>query len=251
MHRAVWAAGVADAASAFAYVNHMVADHAWQLARPVGKHMRVLDLGCGVGGTLFDIQRDLLSHGVQIEGVGISISSTQIQIAEGTARQRNLPIHFVEANFLELPFSAQFDLAIGIESFIHAPDPAALYTATAAALRPGGRLIVCDDFLRNTPGDDVLEQAFRRGWLAAGLLTQAQAHSYAQAAGLGLLEQRNLTPDLRLLRWPTPLVRTLLGAGLGLPLEWALMQNFVGGLALQHGLAQAVFGYYWNVFVKQ
>lgn len=250
MHRAVWAPGVTTMDAALGYVNGLVAQQARQLVQQQDDALRVLDLGCGIGGTLFDLYQNLLCDGRQVEATGISISARQLQIAQSTARNRRLPIRFVEANFLKLPFDMHFDLAIGIESFVHASDPAALYSAAAGVLRPGGRLIVCDDFLCAHSSDVLLEAAFRRGWLAAGLGSVEQAMAYAQAAGLNLLEQRDLTPDLRLLDWPAMLVRPLLKAGLGLPLRWALMQNFVGGLALQHGLGQGVFRYEWLVFEK-
>ncbi len=250
MHRAVWAAGVPDIDAALRYVNHRIAQLARKHAPQTGAALRILDLGCGVGGTLFDLHKQLYADGIQLDGLGVSISQAQVRIAQRMAYTRHVPLHFVEANFLELPFTADFDLVIGIESFVHASNPAALYAAAAAVLRPSGRLVICDDFLCDNSADQVLKQAFQRGWLAAGLVTAEQAIHHAQAAGLHLIEQHDLTPDLHLLHWPDVFVRALLHVGLHLPLEWTLMQNFVGGLALQHGLMQGVFAYRWMVFER-
>ena len=39
------------------------------------------------------------------------------------------------------------DLAFAIESFVHSPDGPRFFRSAARALRPGGKLIICDDFL--------------------------------------------------------------------------------------------------------
>jgi ubiquinone/menaquinone biosynthesis C-methylase UbiE len=258
IHRAVWAPGVASPAQALMYINTLVRDAVASYAAGRGApSLRVLDLGCGVGGVLCDLVGSAIH---QLRGVGVSISPTQIRIARAHAVALGLAERctFMEANYLSLPFGPAFDVAFAIESLVHAPDLSRALGEAARALLPGGRLLICDDFLRagaprGTGGADpvLLEAAFRRGWHAPALTTVAGLVERAARFGLDLVEQRDLTPDLRLLRLPSPAVAATLRAGLRVSAGWSFTQSLVGGLALQHGLGQGIFGYHWLAFEKR
>lgn len=249
VHRAVWAPGVATTEQALHYLHD-------ELAAMINRHIptgpvQLLDLGCGVGGTLFYLARQ---HGERLRGVGVSISPTQVALARRTARTMGLDqqCRFLEADYLALPLRQHFDIAVAIESLVHAPDLPLVFQQAAAILKPGGRLIVCDDMLNDAALAHApwLVAAFQRGWHAPSASTQASYHAAAQAAGFRLHEQRDLTPDLRLLNLPTALVRRVLTMGAHVPAAWSFTQSLVGGLALQHGLRHGLIHYRWLVFVQ-
>jgi ubiquinone/menaquinone biosynthesis C-methylase UbiE len=258
IHRAVWAPGVTTEREALTYINQcVVRSIAANTARCRATPVRVLDVGCGVGGMLCHLVRH---SPVTVSGVGVSISPGQVKAARRYASAQGLGERctFLEGNYLALPFRETFDVAVAIESLVHAPDLARAFREAALVLRPGGRLIICDDTLQVEataetahPQAPLLAAAFRRGWYAPALATLETIVSYAEHAGLTLIEQCDLTPDLRLLQLPELVVDALLRVGIRLPADWAFTQSLVGGLALQHGLRHGVFRYRWLVFEKR
>jgi SAM-dependent methyltransferase len=102
---------------------------------------RVLDAGCGYGGTAFDLYPKIRGH-----WLGITLSRVQKARAASEAMRRGLGhrIHFRTASYDE-PFAQQFDLAIAIESLVHSVSPAATVANLAAALSPGGYFVMVDD----------------------------------------------------------------------------------------------------------
>ncbi len=248
IHRSVWAEGVKTLPEALTYVNGLIGQAI--AARMGDGPMRLLDLGCGVGGSLFHLARTMSAPFL---GVGVTISPTQCRLAFQTAQARGVDDRcaFVEASFPQLPFAGTFDVCYAVESLIHAPDLGLAFREAARVLKPGGTLLVCDDFLMGEPGGTpAWLVAFRRGWHANSALPLARAISLAEAAGLSLTYKRNLTPDLRLVRLPGRLVEVALRIGNGLPEDWAFIQGQIGGLALQHGLGRGLIGYHWLEFKK-
>lgn len=258
IHRALWADGVTTQAQALHYINDLIrttiAEHAAQRPLP---HVQVLDLGCGVGGTLIH----LVQHGpFPMRGLGVSISPTQVRLATQRAAALHLGEHctFVEADFMHLPCAPRFDFAVAIEALVHAPDPARVLAQAAAALRPGGYLLICDDFLADAPVPNQLHEyadewirTFRRGWHANGLMSRSDAVALAQQAGLQLIGERNLTPDLRLAQLPVPLGQPLFQIERRLPHGSAFVDSMAGGLALQYCLRFGIINYCWLVFRKE
>lgn len=231
IHRRVWAPGVKDAGAAAEYVHKV-------LAQAIGEEARdVLDLGCGVGATSL-----WLAETLGVKTTGVTISEVQCALAEEAARRRGLEARcrFLHADFMRLhaavPAEA-FDAAFAIEAFIHAPDAGAFFAEAARALRPGGRLFVCDDFLtgRAPQGDRALARV-RRGWHANSLLTPELAVELAAEHGLELMSDRDLTPYLKL--QPRLLLEVLAVTGdvaAALPGLGAngVVHNWVGGTGLQ------------------
>ncbi len=136
IHRAIWAEGVADLESALNYSGQLILNEirAYERERPAYP-LTVLDLGCGVGGSLFYLARHLPPP---TRLVGLTLSPTQAQWAGQSARRLGLESSsvFVEGDFLNLPVSTSVDAAFAIEAFAHAPDPARFFEQVA---RPQAR----------------------------------------------------------------------------------------------------------------
>lgn len=258
IHRAIWAPGVTTTAQALSYINDLVGATIAQLIPSYpDEDCHILDLGCGVGGTVFHLAQSLAG---KAQYLGISITPVQVRLAQATAIATNLQerCYFAEADYLHLPCTSHFDCAYAVESLIHAPDPAQAFKEAAAALKPGGYLLICDDFLSDAADPAHSHSSaqfwltsFRRGWYANGLLSHTEALELAQQAGLQLITTQDLTPDLHLLPLPFWIGNLVLQLGRLIPLGWALPQSLViGGLALQYCLRIGLLKYQWIVFQK-
>ncbi len=241
LHRAVWAPGVDDAEAAFHYVEDRLLAHLRE--SPVrGRPAHVVDLGCGVGGSLCHLARRL-----PILGTGLTLSPVQVRHAERRIRDAGLSdrVRCLEADYCEPPDLPPADLAFAIESLAHGPDPARFLAACARLVRPGGLLAICDDFLR--PADSTAARRmvtrFRRGWRLNTLLHPRELRVLAERAGFEHLSTDDLTPHLRLGR-PRDRLAALFVAVCGwLPLDRTRFGHLVGGTALQTCLAKGWIGY--------
>jgi len=225
IHRELWGPGVRTRAQAVDHAHELVLGELPAQAR------RVLDLGSGVGSTALYLARRRA-----VEVVGVSLSPTQVSRADAFAAQSGPlrgGVRFLAGDFTALPEGlGEFDLALAIESFVHA-DPASTFLAEAArVLRPGGVLVVIDDVRVGDPEDPRYDDV-RSGWHAATLVSVAEAAALADAAGLDLVESLDLSsyqrlgrPRDRLIRAAQPVLRRLRRRSV-----WA--DSLVGGDALQ------------------
>jgi len=229
IHRAIWAPGVSNREEAFLYLNRLVANAIRPLLGADPQQTRLIDLGCGVGGTATFIANEL-----GIRATGISISETQVAIASerihNTALQQR--VDFLRANFDSLPQLGQADALCAIESFVHTRDANEFFAQAAVILKPKGRLIICDDFLgENIPKRGLRCVArFKKGWQLNSLLTAKEVERLAARHGLELVESHTLTEYLR--GFP-PVLRWALSSLCTIPLPWAYWHNLAGGTALQ------------------
>ena len=106
---------------------------------------RVLDVGCGGG---------LLSEALAGEGadvVALDLAPELVQVARLHGLESGVRVDYrlqaVESLAAEAP--ASFDVVTCMEMLEHVPDPAAIVTACATLLRPGGRLFLST--LNRTP----------------------------------------------------------------------------------------------------
>lgn len=249
IHRAVWAAGVGNAQTALNFTNQLICTSLLELAQQSpGGTIRVADLGCGVGGSLIYVAERM---GDSFWGVGATISQHQARMAQQQAERFGFldRCAFLEADYLALPLSGGWDAAFSIEAFAHAPHPQKYFSEASRILRNGGRLLLCDDFRsKQVLTGNFWLSAFRRGWRVESILTLSHAEEIAQGCGLRLVEQRDLTPDLRLSQLPAWMAHWLVTIGLGLNDPY--WQSVAGGIALQQALKTGVVTYRFLVFEK-
>jgi SAM-dependent methyltransferase len=253
IHREVWGPGTVTEREAFEYVNRLVLQEIDRRADTSTGPFRVLDLGCGVGGTLF-----YLASRRSIVGVGVTLSPVGVRLAGEIARESGLgaSCHFLEANYLRLPDVGPQDAVYAIESFLHGPDPAAFFRSAAAAMSAGARLMVCDDFLTEDgdhPAGRIARQDlddFRRGWHVGSLVTPDQARRHALAAGLNPVSDQDLTPWLKLQRPCDRTIAVFVTIGRALPFRSPWWDSWVGGHAIQRCLLTGLIRYRFLVFEK-
>jgi SAM-dependent methyltransferase len=250
MHRAVWGPGVTTRALAFRYVEDQVAEivvaSSTDAARP-----HVIDLGCGVGGSLC-----YLATRLPIVATGITISPSQVRMARERVHTAGLSdrVTLVEADYSALPDSiASADVAFAIESFVHAPDPVAFLTTCRRLVRPGGALAICDD-VRRAAADAAGRTAertidrFRRGWHVNTLLGRDKIVALAAGAGFDHVSATDLTPFLKIGRPRDRLVDVLAPLVEWWPWRWRRLDPWLGGSALQRALRRGWIGYDLLVF---
>lgn len=99
---------------------------------------RVLDIGCGSGGTTREAARRAPHGGV----VGVDLSSAMLDRARQAAELEGLAnVRFVQADAQVYRFADRaFDAAISRTGAMFFADPVAAFTNVGHALRPGGRL---------------------------------------------------------------------------------------------------------------
>ena len=106
---------------------------------------KILDAGCGVGGSTIWI-----AENVGANVVGITLSPKQLEKAQKLASKHNvnLKTEFKIDDFLKTSFSDNiFDIVWAIESVCHTENKIDFLAEAYRILKPGGRVIVADGFL--------------------------------------------------------------------------------------------------------
>lgn len=156
---------------------------------------RVLDAGCGYGGTAFD-----LFPKIGGAWIGLTVSPVQFARAAAEAVRRGFShrVHFRLASYDE-PLAEKFELAIAIESLVHSVNPAATIGNLAAALAPGGYLVMVDDMpVEKFPAalaDDLA--GVKRFWRCPVMPAENGWRAAFEAAGLDIVRADDLSAMIR------------------------------------------------------
>ena len=263
IHRAVWGPGTTTRRAAFHFVDDAIADLARSRfgERPAPLHL--VDLGCGVGASLC-----YLAEYLSIRGTGVTLSPVQCRIAATRIHDAGLSdrVRCIEGDYTALPAAVErADLAYAIESFVHGASPERFFAECHRLIRPGGLLVICDDFRRPTTSGRAARaiDRFRRGWHINTLLCRDELLGMATAAGFAEESTTDLSPWLelhrtrdRVLALPAAIVDGLCrGLQPLLRTDPTLLHrinrrygHLLGGSALQRCLARGWIGYDLVVF---
>jgi SAM-dependent methyltransferase len=205
---------------------------------------RVLDAGCGLGGTMVDLAG-------RAGGTYLGLTLSPQQRATGTqaiARAGLSDRVRILVQSYDQPPPGPYDLILAIESLAHSPDPMTSVTALARELTPGGTLAIIDDMPEpDLPVDTADLHTFKTGWQAPVLWSASDFQIAFERLGLALALDRDLSP----LYQPRTLVRIRQLERLNhvlrrvVPLlPWrSLMDSYLGGLALERLYRQGTVRY--------
>jgi len=146
---------------------------------------KVLDAGCGRGGSCFWLIKNL-----DVVPTGITPVQSQIDDCLSLAKKLKLESKttFINADYCDTPFEdASFDVVWACESLCHALDKAAFYKEAYRLLRPGGRIVIAEYIRSERPlqqeGGEHLLHEWLRSWAIPDIDTQTEHESHAAAAG--------------------------------------------------------------------
>ncbi len=163
---------------------------------PVAPGLRVVDAGCGVGGTAIALAR------LGCVVTGVNLNELQLEIARKASQDAGASADFVWGNCSQgLPFAdSSVDLVVNIESACHYADRPRFLAEVARVLKPGGRLAASDWIAkpRLTVQESEKVEAMCRAWhLAPPLESLSSYRQLLEVAGLRMVSKETLGDEVR------------------------------------------------------
>lgn len=181
----------ADFVAAMARLDDVLLD-----AGRLADGQKVLDVGCGFGGT---IQRINAAYtGMELTGLNIDPRQLAVAAVQTTPAPRNT-VAWVEGDACELPFEdGTFDRVLAVECVFHFADREKFFAEAQRVLKPGGYLALSDFkptlmFFGRTPiWHAVIRPRIERSYGTLGKVPLRSYRAMAKRVGLSLEIRRNI-----------------------------------------------------------
>jgi cyclopropane fatty-acyl-phospholipid synthase-like methyltransferase len=170
--------------------------------------------------------------------VGLTLSERQAAVGRRAVAKARLGDRIaIRLQSYDAPPAGPFAGAFAIESLAHSRQPTATLAALAGALSPGGWLAIVDDMPEPAARGTRDLELFQAGWRLPALLSAAELVAALAQCRLTVVEERDLTADVRprthariaRLEWLNRLLyRMAPAAG-----ARVLLDSYHGGLALE------------------
>lgn len=157
---------------------------------------RVLDVGCGVGGSSLWLARHL-----DCTVTGVTISPVQAMMAAEQARREGLAdrVSFEVSDASQLNATPEsFDVVWVIECSEHLADKRSFISSCAQALKPGGVLALCAWLVSEQTSDEDAQLVARvcEGMLCPSLASLEDYSEWMRASGFEEIEARDITRNV-------------------------------------------------------
>ncbi len=160
---------------------------------------RILDAGCGLGGSSY-----WLAKNFEVDVVGISLPARQIENCKERAASLELKgtTKFIQADYTKTPFKDNsFDIVWACESVCHASQKIDFYREAFRLLKPEGRLVVADyirsNRLLSNANEKLLKNKWLNNWAIDDIDTEAENYNNLQKAGFKSINIENVNDKIR------------------------------------------------------
>lgn len=192
MHAGFWDETTQTLSQALMKENEVLADMAYIKAGE-----RVLDAGCGVGGSSIYLAE---KRGCKV--TGITLCAKQVQTAQQKAKEKKLTVYpeFLEMDYTNTKFPDEtFDVVWALESVCHAADKRDFIREAWRILKRRGRLILADGFKsRNEYSESerkYLDSAFN-GWAVNSIESVPNFEKFLNEQGFKNIIKTDATPKV-------------------------------------------------------
>ena len=159
---------------------------------------RILDAGCGVGGSAIWLAK---TYDVQV--VGITPVASQVARAHRHAHEQGVAdqVSFEQQDYTHTAFpDASFDVVWAMESLCHAPEKRLVLAEARRLLRPGGRLGMLEYMRTSRPyteTDAALLHSWLSGWAIPDLASAQEWLEWIQEVGFHNVQLLDITSNVR------------------------------------------------------
>jgi tocopherol O-methyltransferase len=143
----------------------------------LGRGCRILDLGCGLGGSAL-----LLSEILDASVTGVTISQVQVEIGNDLAVRYGADVRFLRMDAERLELDDRFDAVWSVEAISHLSNKADCFRSVSRLLNRGGTLVIADWF-RSPTATAAQEREFLKPIERTMLVPRLEAPC-ARSAGL-------------------------------------------------------------------
>lgn len=206
--------------------RRMTAECAEMVAPRAGD--RLLDAGCGVGGT--DVW---LASQFGVKVYGINVHHPQLVLSRRRVDpHRPLRVCFSVQDYTEMGMADHsFDIVWGLESICHCEDKQAFAQEAYRVLRHGGRLMVADFFLSRDAVSDTDAsriQSWTQGWAIPNLASVDGFEATLAACGFSKIKYRDVRRNVLPSSWRL-YKASLVADPIHRVLEWAGFRSSIQG----------------------
>ena len=163
----------------------------------IGPGQRVLDVGCGMGGSSIHLARER-----HCDVTGITLSPVQKMWAKTSATlngvRRRTRFRRADAERIEFP-ATEFDVVWSVECTEHLFDKPAFFRKAATWLKPGGRMAICAWLAgsnASTPDGHEQVRLVCENFLCPSLGSEADYVEWMTAGGLEMVEVSDWTDQV-------------------------------------------------------
>ena len=154
---------------------------------------RVLDAGCGFGGTILAFHERI---GGQYDGLTLSRVQQRVAMREAARRGIANDCRFQVRSFDD-PIAARYDAIVAIETLVHSPDFSRSLANLAGALAPRGALLIVEDIPPDPVDGTHDAELLARHWSCPHLPTEGDYRDAFRREGLTIEYEEDLTPLVR------------------------------------------------------